>query len=59
MGWREFTGADATERSQEILRTKFPHERGLSKQTMDAVHAGDLEIIEDDPQSELLKEINE
>jgi hypothetical protein len=33
--------------------------KGLSRETMDAVHAGELEIVEDDPQSELLKEINE
>jgi hypothetical protein len=59
VGWREFTGRDATERSRDILREKFPHERGLSKQTMDAVHAGDLEIVPDELQSELLKDLNE
>lgn len=36
MGWREFTGRDATERSAAILRDKYPHERGLSRDTMDA-----------------------
>lgn len=57
--WDRFTGADASQRSQDILREKFPAERGLSRETMDAVHAGELEIIPDDPQSELLREINE
>lgn len=57
--WDKFTGRDAMERSQEILRTKFPHERGLSAETAAAAQAGELEIVDDDPQSELLKEFNE
>jgi hypothetical protein len=59
VGWREFTGHDATERSQEALRQKLGFEKGLSAETAAAVQAGDLEIVPDDPQSELLKEIHE
>jgi hypothetical protein len=33
--------------------------KGLSRETMDAVKAGELEIVDDDPQTEMLKEINE
>ena len=57
--WDRFTGNDASDRSAEYLRGKFPHERGLSAETMDAVEAGELEIVPDDPQSELLKGISE
>jgi len=57
--WDKFTGRDATERSQEALRHKLGFEKGLSAETAAAVHAGELEIVPDDPQSELLKDIHE
>ena len=54
--WDKFTGADAALRFQEALRQKLGFEKGLSAETMAAVEAGELEIADDDPQAELLKE---
>lgn len=57
--WDRLTGAEEAERSQEILRDKFPAERGLSPETMDAVAAGEAEIIDDDAEAQALKELGE
>jgi len=54
--WDRFTGADAARRSQENIREKLGFEKGLSRQTMDAVQAGEIVIVDDDPQAELLKQ---
>lgn len=57
--WDKLTGADATQRSQEILKTKYPADRGLSPETTEEVKDGKLEIVDDDPQAGKLQEIAE
>lgn len=55
--WDRFTGADERQRSQNILRDKIPAERGLSAETMAAVTDGQLEIDDDDPQAQKLRDL--
>jgi hypothetical protein len=57
--WDNLAGKAAEERSQDILSQKYPVERGLSAETMAAVREGEVEIVDDDPQAELLQEIAE
>jgi hypothetical protein len=41
------------------VRQKIPQVRGLSAETMAAVEAGEVEIVDDDPQAQVLEELGE
>ena len=53
------SGKTAKDASEELLREKFPATLGLSAETMADVEAGRVEIDDDRPQAEILKELGE
>lgn len=57
--WDHVSGADERHRGEEIVRQKVPRVRGLSAETMAAVEAGEVEIVDDDPQAQVLEELGE
>jgi hypothetical protein len=57
--WEHVSGVDERRRGEEIVRQKVPQVRGLSAETMAAVETGEVEIIDDDPQAEILEELGE
>jgi hypothetical protein len=57
--WDHLSGADERRRGEEIVRHKMPQVRGLSAETMAAVEAGEVEIVDDDPQAQVLDELAE
>lgn len=48
--WDWLAGHDARRWGRKLLRRKFPHVRGFSPETFEAIARGDLEIADDDPQ---------
>lgn len=57
MGWRDrLIDDDAEGRHEEILREGYIV-KGLSKTTMEAVTRGEIEILSDDAQAEILKKL--
>jgi hypothetical protein len=47
---------ESAQHEDDKLRAAFTV-KGLSKETMDAVQAGEVEILDDDPQARILKEL--
>lgn len=57
MGWRDrLVDDDAEDRNEAILRDRYVV-KGLSRATMDAVKRGEVEIVSDDEQAEILKKL--
>jgi hypothetical protein len=54
--WDWLSGRDVRQWSRKILRLKYPHVRGFSRKTYDAIVRGDLEIMDDNPQLDLIIE---
>jgi hypothetical protein len=48
--WDWWTGRHARRASQRILRRKFPHVRGVSRATYEAMAAGQVRPDDDSPQ---------
>jgi hypothetical protein len=57
--WDLLSGADERRRGEEMVRQKVPQVRGLSAETMAAVEGGEVEIVDDDPQAQILGELAE
>jgi hypothetical protein len=53
------SGKTAKDASEDLLREKFPATLGLSAETMADVEAGRVEIDDDRPQAQILKELGE
>jgi hypothetical protein len=53
------SGKTAKDASEDLLREKFPATLGLSAETMADVEAGLVEIDDDRPQAQILKELGE
>lgn len=53
------SGADKKQASADLLRDKFPATLGLSAETAADLEAGRVEIDDDRPQAQILKETDE
>lgn len=57
--WDWLSGRDVRQWGRKILRLKFPHVRGFSRETYDALLRGDLKIVDDNPQLNQIVESDE
>lgn len=55
--WDLLTGRYVRERGEELARQKVPQVRGLSEETMAQLAEEGDEIVDDDPQAQILQDL--